>query len=101
MRRTFGTIALLTALAAASAAMAQQQDAQQLQQQQDRQQWNVERGLQGSADPFRGQYHAMADTARRHAEQAKTPESKARWIKSAAHWDQLALQADRRPQADR
>jgi len=93
MRRTFGMIVLLAALASSQASLAQQ-DPQQLQQQQDRQQRDVEEGRQQNASPFRANYRAMANEARRKAELAKAPDSKAHWLKMADRWDQLALQAD-------
>ena len=93
MRRTFGMIVLLAALASSQASLAQQ-DPQQLQQQQDRQQRDMEEGRQQNASPFRANYRAMANEARRHAERAKAPDSKAHWLKMADNWDQLALQAD-------
>ena len=100
MRRTFGTIALLTALASGQACLAQQQDQQQLQQQQDRQQRDVEQGLTSNAGPYRQDYRTMASDARRNAEKAKTPASKERWLKMAKKWDDLAVQ-DQHLQSDR
>ena len=93
MRRTFGMIVLLAAVASGQACLAQQ-DPQPLQQQQDRQQRDVEEGRQQNASPFRANYRAMANEARRKAELAKAPDSKANWLKMADGWDQLALQAD-------
>ena len=95
MRRTFGLIALLAALGGAQACLAQQSDQQQLQQQQDRQQRDVEQGLLRGDTTFRQDYRVMAFQARRHAEKAKTPEAKAKQLKMADHWDQLAQKADR------
>ena len=91
MRRTFGMIALLAALASGQACLAPQQDQQQLQQQQDRQQRDLEEQRQPRNDnPRREEYRTMANEARRHAEQAKEPDSKAKWLKTAENWDKLA-----------
>jgi hypothetical protein len=96
MRRTFGLIVLFAALASGQASLAQQ-DPQQLQQQQDRQQRDVEEGRQRSDGPPRVDYRAMASEARRHAERAKAPASKAQWLKTADNWDQLARADQPRP----
>jgi hypothetical protein len=90
MRRTFGMIALLGALAGAGACLAQ--DQQTLQAQQDQQQRNVEQGLdqQQSVYPGQQQYRSMAAEARRRAELAQSSAQKTRWLKMAANWDKLA-----------
>jgi len=90
MRRTFATIALLGALAGPGAALAQ--DQQTLQAQQDRQQRDVEQGLdrQQSVYPRQQEYRSMAAEARRRAELAQSSSQKSRWLKMAANWDKLA-----------
>jgi hypothetical protein len=89
MRRIFGAIALLAALAGGQA-VAQQQDQQQLQQQQDRQQRDVEEGRQTIQNPYRQEYRTMAVEARRNAEQAQDPADKEKWLKLAKAWERLA-----------
>jgi len=93
MRRMLGVIALLAALGSGQACLAQQ-DPQQLQQQQDRQRRDIEQYQPPSESPVRARSRAMADEARRRAANAKTPEAKARWLKTASSWDGLALQTD-------
>ena len=103
MRRTFQTIALLAALASAPACLAQQQplqEQQQLQAQHDRQQWDAEQNQNWTNTALGDQYRAMAGEARHQAERAKAADAKAKWLKSAKDWDQLALQAEHL-QADR
>lgn len=95
MRRTFGLIVLVAALANAQACLAQQ-DTQPSQEQQDWQQQKLEQ-QQRRTSRLGDEYRTMAREARRHAEDAKAPDAKSKWLRSAQNWDQLALQADRRP----
>ena len=95
MRRTFGLIVLLTALGSSQASFAQEDPHQRVYEEQKYKQQQVNVAA-------RDEYRGMAGEARRRAERAKTPESKAQLLKMANNWDALANQANRLPyQPDR